>query len=223
MGSSPSKEQESDEKCQAELLIVKPQHFELKQTSDFSLKNYEQIPELNFKKLVAQMKHLSIVCQSDKMEYDVYVDVLYEWLKLMKHLGTCVSLGFQDLIHKNKCMESNRKIMEETFKLTDKDKSTYIMDFIQLEKSMGIEQLNGENYKDVCPNALKKRILKEWMVDHLKDYESTARTVQRGAWFFDFVEYILTDFCKNRDQPMVAICHDSYDDNLSKYHNWFLR
>ena len=85
------------------------------------------------------MKHLSIVCQSDKMEYDVYVDVLYEWLKLMKHLGTCVSLGFQDLIHKNKCMESNRKIMEETFKLTDKDKSTYIMDFIQLEKSMGIE------------------------------------------------------------------------------------
>lgn len=113
--------------------------------------------------------------------------------------------------------------MEETFKLTDKEKSNYIMDFIQLEKSIGIQELNGVNYKDVCPEAIKKGQLKEWMMPHLEIYESTARTVLRGAWFFDFVENILNDFVEKRDQSMVSICHESYADNLSNYHNWFMR
>ena len=136
MGSSPSKEQENDD--QADLMDIKPQMFDLIQTSDFNPKLYENIPQLNLKKLVAQMKHLSIVCQQDKIEYDLYIDTMNEWLKLMKHLGTCVSIGFKDILHKNNCMNSNRKLLIDTFKLTDNEKSHFIMDFIQLEKCMGI-------------------------------------------------------------------------------------
>jgi hypothetical protein len=46
------------------------------------------------------MKHLASKTENDQMEYEIYVDVYYEWLKLMKHLGKCVSIGFNDLIHK---------------------------------------------------------------------------------------------------------------------------
>lgn len=79
----------------------------------FSLKSQKVLPQLQMKKLVAQMKHLANQTAQDHMEYDVYVDVYYEWLKLMKHLGKCVSIGFNDLIHKAECMESNRLLLTE--------------------------------------------------------------------------------------------------------------
>ncbi len=89
------------------------------------------------KKLVAQMNHLSSKCHSDRMEYDIYMDVYHEWLKLMKPLGKCVSLGFNDLIHKANCMENNRELLCEEFGLTDV-KTEYITDFIMLERFYGL-------------------------------------------------------------------------------------
>ena len=56
-----------------------------------------------------------------------------------------------------------------------------------------------------------------------KDYQSTARTMQRGAWFFDFVEYITMEYCEQREYTLTQVIRNSYNDNLSKYHNWFVR
>ena len=60
------------------------------------------------KKLVAQMEHIATQSQSDQIDYEIYVEVYHEWLKLMKHLGKCVSMGYADLTHKAKCMKENR-------------------------------------------------------------------------------------------------------------------
>ena len=79
-----------------------------------------------------------------------------------------------------------------------------------------MERLNGENLKEVDPPE-------KWTHQYLASYESTARTVARGAWFFDFIEFIIREYVYKRDKSMVQICKDSYNDNLSKYHNWFLR
>ena len=65
------------------------------------------------KKLVAQMKHIATQSQSDQIDYEIYVEVYHEWLKLMKHLGKCVSMGFADLTHKAKCMKENRILLCE--------------------------------------------------------------------------------------------------------------
>jgi hypothetical protein len=96
----------------------------------FSLAAYRPTPQLQIKKLVASMKHLANGTLSDKMEYEIYVSVYHEWLKLMTHLGKCVSLGFNDLIHKAKCMENNRVLLCSQFKYTDTQGSKYLMDFI---------------------------------------------------------------------------------------------
>lgn len=56
-----------------------------------------------------------------------------------------------------------------------------------------------------------------------KEYQSTARNVQRGAWFFDFVEYILKEYVERKDLSVVQVIKNSYNDNIYRYHNWFIR
>ena len=78
------------------------------------------------------MTTLSSTCDNDEWEYDTYVASYFEWLKLMKHLGKCVSMGFNDLSHKAKCMQSNRELMVKKFKFFKEDdpKYKYIMQFV---------------------------------------------------------------------------------------------
>ena len=65
------------------------------------------------KKLKLQMRHLACQSADDKIEYEVYVDVYHEWLKLMIHLGSTISMAFQDLITKANCMSSNRLLFAD--------------------------------------------------------------------------------------------------------------
>jgi hypothetical protein len=75
------------------------------------------------------------------------VDVYYEWLKLMLHLGSTISLAFTDLVTKADCMASNRLLLVDDFNLIQKtDKEfIYLMDFVKFEEKVGIHRLNGEN------------------------------------------------------------------------------
>ena len=43
------------------------------------------------------------------------------------------------------------------------------------------------------------------MIDDLHYYQSTARTVLRGAWFYDFQSKLLTDYVKYRNTSIVDI------------------
>ena len=43
-----------------------------------------------------------LVEQSKKnlIEIDIYCDMMFEWIKNMKHLGSCCEIGFKDLREK---------------------------------------------------------------------------------------------------------------------------
>ena len=78
--------------------------------SSFSLADYDcQREEHDFKKMVAQMKHLCYQQdQGNKMEIDVYCDMYTEWSKFMQNLGACMSVAFRDVENKRKNILDNR-------------------------------------------------------------------------------------------------------------------
>ncbi len=50
------------------------------------------------KRIVLEMKYLVSFHQYENgMEYQIYYDVYYEWLKFMTHLGKMIAIGFNDL------------------------------------------------------------------------------------------------------------------------------
>lgn len=145
------------------------------------------------------MKHLAFQAQKNEIEYEIYADVYYEWLKLMLHLGSTISLAFTDLITKADCFTANRVLYTEKLNLMKKTDKEYVllMDFIKFEERIGTHRINGENHSKELERTwtTNKRtpIKKEWE-PLFKDYQSTARNVQRGPWFFDFVVYILNQY-----------------------------
>jgi hypothetical protein len=50
------------------------------------------------------------------MEYQIYYDVYYEWLKFMTHLGKMIAIGFNDMQEKANCLKTNREIFSEKYK-----------------------------------------------------------------------------------------------------------
>ena len=174
------------------------------------------------------MRHLACQTADDRVEYEIYVDVYHEWLKLMVHLGSTISMAFTDLITKANCMASNRLLCSENLGFIQKTDSqfVYIYDFIKFEQSIGIHRINGANHTEELKETFKNyknTPIKKDMESLFKDYQSTARTMQRGAWFFDFVEYILKEFCEHKELSLSQVIRNSYNDNLCKYHNWFIR
>lgn len=52
--------------------------------------------EHNFSKLVLQLKYICSKMEDHTIEYDVWVDMMYEWAKNMKHLGKGMQVACQD-------------------------------------------------------------------------------------------------------------------------------
>ena len=130
----------------------------------------------NIKKLNHQLRYLVAAGQNgDRIEYDIYIDHYFEWLKFMKHLGPYISMAFKDKHGKAMHMLRNRKLMESKFKFIDKGSKeyTYLMDFIKLEYELGIQAMNEDNVSDEFKQAVKKkkgRNIQEWMKDDFDKY-----------------------------------------------------
>ena len=59
------------------------------------------------------------------MDYDLYIESYFEWLKYMIHLGPYISIGFKDLNSKANTMQENRQLFNEKLKLISKNDKEY--------------------------------------------------------------------------------------------------
>ena len=72
--------------------------MKLEEEEEIVLETFPTRTEFNFKKLLAIMKYVSKKAKrTNKLEFDAYVSIYTEFLKLMLHLGPYVSMGFKDL------------------------------------------------------------------------------------------------------------------------------
>lgn len=97
--------------------------------------------------------------KGDRINYDIFVDHYFEWLKLMTHLGPYVSMGFKDMHRRAMHMLRNRKLMHKKLKLIHENSNEYIylMDFINLEFELGVQAMNKTNSKQQFNAALAKK------------------------------------------------------------------
>ena len=78
------------------------------------------------KKLVAQLRHLAITANdNDKMEYRVYYDSYFEWLKLLRHLGKLIAIATNDLTEKANNIKSNTINLSKECKLFKENDDEY--------------------------------------------------------------------------------------------------
>ena len=57
------------------------------------------------------MKYLSDKTDNHKIEYDIWVDMLREWAKNMKHLGKGMQVACQDFESRAWYLENNRQLL----------------------------------------------------------------------------------------------------------------
>ena len=83
---------------------------------------------------------------------------------------------------------------------------------------MNLGEFNGENNKSIMKKFSKDE-QKEWM----KTFTSTARTLYRGCWFFDFLREVFINCESQRDQKLSKVASAAYDKALGPHHPWLLR
>ena len=176
------------------------------------------------------MKYIYLMANnSGKINLEIYIDMYREWLKLMSHLGTYIKMGFKALESNIDHFLNNRDLMmkHNVIKVSDPE-YIYITDFCLLEISLGIEAMNEDTNKDIMNGILKNKKnkdkrFKENMRDDFKKYQSTTRTLLRGAWFFDYTKYLFRKFYDDREISTSENARSSYDDcGLSARHPWYV-
>lgn len=154
--------------------------------------------EHNFSKLVLQLKYMCTQIDKHEIEYDVWVDMLLEWSKNLKHLGKGMQVAQKDFETRADHLTKNRDLLLK-HKLITKDSREYkyLMDFIQLEVDLGIHKANVTNNDieinkaiESCQNSRnlkgQKIITAQIAKDLIKNnYCATCRNVLRAAWFFE--------------------------------------
>ena len=83
---------------------------------------------------------------------------------------------------------------------------------------MGIEQFNSENNKGVL-KKMDKANHQPWM----STYNSTARNLYRGCWFFDFLHVIFKEFNEDKKSKLCKVAGSAYSKALGPHHPWVLR
>ena len=88
------------------------------------------------------------------------------------------------------------------------------------------ETENKRVFKEALKNADKQKPyqqLKQYMWQDLELYQSTSRTLVRGAWFFDFCRVLFKQFTTDKSMPMSDVARFSYKQTLAPKHPWLLR
>lgn len=68
---------------------------------------------------------------------------------------------------------------------------------------------------------MDKEKVKEW--PWLYSYNSTARNLYRGCWFFDFLHEIFKGVTEDRKSKLSKLATDAYYKALGPHHPWVLR
>ena len=110
--------------------------------------------------------------------------------------------------------------------------SMYISDFIKFEEKLGVLNMNTENndkelkliFEKQKKQCLKTKIqVTDKNIDIFKKYESTARTLVRGAWFFDYIGPLFEWYVNDRNVDLSTVAREVYTQNLAFRHPWIIR
>jgi hypothetical protein len=61
------------------------------------------------------------------------------------------------------------------------------------------------------------------MWEDFENYQSTSRTFLRGAWFFDYLGYLMRKFVDDRNITLSDLAKESYTETLAFRHSWIIR
>jgi len=83
--------------------------------------------------------------------------------------------------------------------------------------SINADEFNGENNKKIMKKH--KGNVQPWMAK----YCSTARTLVRGAWFFDFLSSLIGQMMTDKTLKTSVMATKAYEVGLGPHHPWALR
>lgn len=122
-------------------------------------------------------------------------------------------LLFVDIDGKAKTMRGNHEFFQSEFQL-----NLNLQDFARKEYEFGIQEFNSENNKSVL-KKMDKANHKPWM----STYNSTARNLFRGCWFFDFLHEIFKGLTDDKTMKLSKVAGAAYSKALGPHHPWVLR
>ena len=154
------------------------------------------------------------------MEINQFTDLFYESLKLFKHFGSAVKLGFQEINQNADMMLKNRDNLKAHLNLPDDaPEIKYMEQFMYWEMKHGIEMCNSSNNKSLLKKWDNKDDIKPWMYSH----KSMCWQAQRGAWFFEFMGEIMRILNEERNLSLSKVAIKSYNNKLARHHPWILQ
>ena len=110
---------------------------------------------------------------------------------------------------------------------------THSFSFLGVALSMAFSDISTKaqfiqnNFKNSDFTGLQSMILNEISRGVEKNNNdrnpSTARTVLRLLWFFDFLKDITTNLVNHEDWPLAKSCRKAYKSALAPHHPWHIR
>lgn len=79
-------------------------------------------------------------------------------------------------------------------------------------------EFNSENYKSIS-KKMNKEDIQPWM----NGYASTARTLTRGCWFFDFLHVCFKGLHDQPEAKLSSMATAAYNEALAPHHAWVLK
>ena len=101
---------------------------------------------------------------------------LFEWTILFKQLGKALSIAFSDITEKVAIIRKHSNDYNSKIK--------GVMSLVQLERSLNLHMLNGENNKSFKDST---------------NYASGARTTLRLMWFMDFLHHMMEAMIQGKE------------------------
>ncbi|CAD8206558.1 unnamed protein product [Paramecium octaurelia] len=136
-------------------------------------------------------------------EFNTFVLMCRELTKIFMEMGGILKKAFEDITSKCRLLERNWNM----------HKHGSLIDFILFEKQKDIAKLNGQN--------TEKFGYKEG--DFYFDYESSARTVLRLMWFFDFICNMTNQLITDQKKSFSSICSEAYNESLAPHHSFTIK
>lgn len=150
------------------------------------------------------LKLCSDVCENlVDLPIEPFCKAMNEYTKLLKLLGSAMSLAFSDITSKTAALMGHLQ--------TYKGQIKGLMTLIQLEIRIGVQNLSGENNKKLTKNK------------NLWKYESGARTALRLLWFMDFLTVMFRELIQNPQFSYPKVVKIAYNEALGPHHELIYR
>ena len=166
--------------------------------------------------------------KNNKMQIDLYTSLYEEYLKLFLHFGKAIKLAFADISQKAQQIRDQQAQLTKAFALDKAQHGTkqynasmYVEHMVLWEVQEGLVMMNGDNNSKI----LKQRTSRNKLTDErwMKSYCSSGWVINRGAWFFDFLEDTFNCLYYKREMECAEVAVHAYDTALARHHPWFLQ